>query len=321
MKPLIDFFIVMFFILLGSQMIPTSEAAVGNTFEYIVSNFSEILVPAIVLSIFILVIKPLIVFVILNLMGFHSKVGFLSGISLGQVSEFSLIMILIAQSSGLISSKIVSLITLVAIITITFSTYFIMHDKKFYPKLKNWISLLEMRKPKRDKEKKIKEKNDILVFGYDKVGYSLLRSLRKIGKKYEIIDYNPSIIKKLIKNNINCTYGDANDIDFINEFELENLEILISTIPEIETNMLLLKELKKRNKQASVILTSNQIDDALELYKEGADYVILPHFLGGDYVSTLIENYAGDISNLLNEKIKHINDLKERNDFERKSRK
>jgi len=316
MKPLRDFFIVMFFILLGSQMIPASEAAVGNTFEYIISNFTEILIPALALSFFILVIKPLIVFMILNIIGFNSKIAFSAGISLGQVSEFSLIMILIAKSLGIVTNEIVSLITLVAIITITFSTYFIMHSNRIYNKFQKFLKFLEIRRPKNNKENKTKEKNDILVFGYDKIGYSLLKSIEKLGKKYEVVDYDPTIIKKLESHNIKCTYGDANDIDFVNEFNLEEIDILISTIAQIETNMVLLKEFKKRNKNASIILSSNKIDDALELYKEGADYVILPHFLGGDYVSTLIENYAGDISKLLNEKIKHINDLKERSSFE-----
>ena len=38
-----------------------------------------------------------------------------------------------------------------------------------------------------------------------------------------------------------------------------------------------------------IIVTANQIDDALELYRAGADYVVLPHFLGGEHVSLLLD--------------------------------
>lgn len=337
-KPLRDFFIVMFFILLGSQMIPVSETLthqdiftenqsfsdsiyglfnnISKSFSYMVNNFSIVLVPALILSLFVILIKPIIVFILLNLLGFHKKVNFNTGVSLGQISEFSLILAIIASTSGLISSSVISTITLIAIITIAISTYTIMHSRNIYLKLKRVLEKIEIRKiHRRNAEKEVDKQQEILVFGYDRIGYSLLKTIEKIHKKYVVIDYNPQIIKKLESKQVPCIYGDANDIEFINDFNLENIQLLISTIPDFETNMILIKEFKKKNHQATIILTSNQIEESLELYKEGADYVILPHFLGGDYVGTLIENYSGDFSNFLKEKVKHINELKNRKKF------
>ena len=76
--------------------------------------------------------------------------------------------------------------------------------------------------------------------------------------------------------------------------------------------MILLKEYKKVNAEGTVILTSDKVQGALDLYNEGADYVILPHFLGGDYVSSMIEGYSDNFQNLLKEKVGHINELKDR---------
>lgn len=313
-KPLRDFFIVMFFILLGSQMVPVENMS-GSAFDYLINNFSVILIPALVLSIFVLLIKPLIIFIVFNILGFHRKVNFLAGLSLGQISEFSLIMILLAQNLGLASSEVISLITLVAIITITFSTYGIMHANKYYGFIAKFLSIFEIRNPKRDSEKDIQRRHEILVFGYDRIGYSLLKSIENIGKDYIVIDYNPEVIKKLQEEKISCIYGDANDIDLLEEFDFKEVQLIISTIPELETAMLVLKEFRKTNKTGTVILTSNDIETALELYKEGADYVILPHFLGGDYMSTMIEKYHGNFQDILKEKVKHIGELKKRKTF------
>ena len=332
-KPLRDFFIVMFFVLLGSQMIQVSQIDditpyqegvgvvetvsvfvhnIGIKFMYLINNFSQILIPALVLSLFVLLVKPLIIFVQLNLLGFHSRVGFLTSISLAQISEFSLIMILIAQKASLVSPQEVSMLTLVGIITILVSTYFIMHSSKMYQSIHKILKKLEIKNPKRDIEKNIQKDLQILVFGYDRIGFSLLKTIEKLNKKYLVIDYSPVVLKKLEKKHIECIYGDATDNDFVQEFNLEAAEMFISTIPVMEANMGLLKQFKKRNSKAIVILTANQIDQALELYKEGADYVILPHFLGGDYVSTLIEKYDGKFQDFLSEKVKHIGQLKER---------
>ena len=91
--------------------------------------------------------------------------------------------------------------------------------------------------------------------------------------------------------------------------------MFISTIPNLSVNQSLIELIKKRNKDATVILTSDYIDGALELYNSGADYVILPHFLGGDYISKLITKYKKDLKDLLSEKVLHINELKERKEF------
>ena len=62
-------------------------------------------------------------------------------------------------------------------------------------------------------------------------------------------------------------------------------------------------------------MTSHQIDDAFELYEKGADYVIMPHFLGGDHASTLIENFGTNINKFIKEKVRHIEELNQRKSF------
>ncbi|NCN51091.1 MAG: sodium:proton exchanger, partial [Candidatus Pacebacteria bacterium] len=78
LRPLRDFFIVMFFVLLGSSM----------TF----SGGLTMLIPVVVLSLFVLVGNPVIVLIIMNLLGFHKKTGFQAGLTVAQISEFSLIL-------------------------------------------------------------------------------------------------------------------------------------------------------------------------------------------------------------------------------------
>ena len=119
-KILRDFFIVIFFVLLGVQMKFTN---VGN-----------ILIPALVLSFFALVIKPFITMLVMGDLGYRKRTSFLTGLSLGQISEFSLIMIFLGYKLGHVSDEIVSLITFVGIITFVLSTYGITYSKKLYSK-------------------------------------------------------------------------------------------------------------------------------------------------------------------------------------------
>ena len=43
-----------------------------------------------------------------------------------------------------------------------------------------------------------------------------------------------------------------------------------------------------------------------------ADYVIVPHLLGGDHASLLIEQFGGDMDKLIEHKLTHIEELKSR---------
>lgn len=318
-KPLRDFFIVMFFILLGSQMVPPIEGMSGATFgekmTLIGETFSPILAPALLFSLFVLIGNPLIVLVLMSILGYSSRTGFLAGLTVAQISEFSLILMMLGKEAGFLSVEEVSMVTLVGIITITASTYMILNGTAIYNKFAPLLRRFEKRKLKDSNTGVQGKEHEILIFGYDRIGFSLLKSIQKLKKHYLVVDYNPDIIKRLKSRGINVVYGDASNIEFVSEFNLEKVKLFISTIPDFEISLLLLENLRSKNERATVILTANNIDNALELYKEGADYVILPHFLGGDYVSTLIESYQDNLSDLLKEKVKHINELKERKGY------
>ena len=88
--------------------------------------------------------------------------------------------------------------------------------------------------------------------------------------------------------------------------------MVISTIPAIETNLLLINKIRERNKKAIISVVSHQIDEAVRLYDEGATYVLMPHFLGGKHFSMMIESNKLDIKKFLKERVAHLQHLKYR---------
>ena len=130
-----------------------------------------------------------------------------------------------------------------------------------------------------------------------------------------IIDYNPEMIDKLAKQGYHCIYGDVGDDEIIERMNLEGIKMLISTVPEVKNNMHLIKMTRKVNKKARIILTASNIDEALKLYKAGADYVVMPHFLGGEHVSNLITEVRKNKKKLTEEKEIQISHLQERKDI------
>lgn len=296
-KPLRDFFVILFFVLLGSQIIFEGD--------------SNILFPIIFLSIFVLFVKTLIVIMIMGVIGYHRKVGFDTGLSLAQISEFSLVLVLIGYNSGQISRNIVSMITAVGFITIAVSAYLMQYNNKIY---KRFSRLLVVFERKALKSEFLSEQKDykIILFGYNRIGYSLLKSFRKIKKSFLVVDFNPDVIKLLKEQDAPYKYGDVGDGELLEELRLNKIEMGISTIPDVQTNLLLIEKIREANPNAVIIITCHQIDDAFGLYEAGADYVIMPHFLGGEHTSALIEKFGTKVNNFIREKYRHIEELKMR---------
>ncbi len=293
MKPLRDFFIVLFFILLGSQMV--------------FMNITPYILPIVVFSLFILIGNPLIVMIILGLFGHTKRNAFLSGLTVAQISEFSLILIILGVKMGHLTNEILSMVTAIGLITIAGSTYMMLYSNTLYSYLSKYLQIFERKHVKY--ENSVKENYKAILFGYNRIGFGILKALKRIHKKYLVVDFNPDTVNNLSKLDIPCVYGDVYDSEFLESLDLEKLELAVSTIPDVETNILLIEEIRKVNKDAIIIVRAHQIRDALDLYKQGATYVLTPHFLGGEYVSKMIGTIKTDKEGYKEERKRHISML------------
>ena len=136
--------------------------------------------------------------------------------------------------------------------------------------------------------------------------------LKKIKENYLVVDFNPETITNMKKMGVPCIYGDVDDDALLNELPLKTVKIVVSTIPELEANELIVKKIKSQNKEAIVIARAHSIEDAMKLYSMGADYVLTPHFLGGEYIAEMIRDLKTDSEGYKKEKEKHIKMLTQR---------
>jgi len=298
MKVLRDFFILLFFVVLGSQM----------TFGSISSH----IVPIIMFSLFVLIGNPIIVMAVMGLLGYSKRTSFQSGMALAQISEFSLILIGIGVTVGQVSSEILSLVTMIGIITIAGSSYMIGYTNQLYELLSPYLGIFEK---KRVREKKVKNKHkdaNIIVFGYHRIGTELVQGLDEAGKKFLVVDFDPERIAELTQEGVNCVFGDAEDAEFVKDLTTNKTKMIISSIPEKEVNELIIRTALKKNPKVIVMCLAHSISEAMDLYDLGAAYVILPHFLGGEHASTLLENYGFNSKKYSRERKIHLRHLDRR---------
>lgn len=295
-KSLRDFFIVMFFVLLGTKV------DFGSIVHYI---------PQVIgLTLFVLILKPIIIMWILWILWHTKKNNFLAGSSLAQISEFSFLLLAMWVASWAIAgTHTLSVITLVGLLTIAWSSYYIIYGKRFYRFCKNCAKYIPGKHNDSYKEH-IDKEYEVLLFWFGKFGSNLYDN---VVNKYEttlIIDEHPGIIGMLQKKWLPCIYGDAWDISFLEELPIKKTKLVISTIKKFEENMIILKTLKYHHPSLIVILVSHHVEESIKLYEEGADYVIMPHFLGAYHASLMLEEYGFDIEKFSHIRNNQVNELR-----------
>ena len=276
------------------------------------ADLPMIIIPAICLSLFVLLVKPFLVTLVMAAMGYRKRTAFLTGLTLSQISEFSLVLIFMGYKLGQINQKIVSLITVVGLIRFFVSTYGLINSKLLYSKMAPFLGFLERSDLKKDEISEPEDSlenldNHVVVVGGDQMGESIMEALEDRDMDVVLVDFDPNILKKLKDKKVHRLFGDIADLDIQERAKLTQAKMVISTIPDAEDNILLLKELKHENRRAKVVVMALDSHDAKLLYKEGADYVILPHLAGGRQMAEIIlDNHLDKIEKLKEKDAKYL---------------
>jgi len=296
-----DFFATIFFVSIGMSI---SFGAI-----------SKIGVLLMILLGVVIFFKPIITMALITIFGYKKRPAFLSSMSLAQISEFALILASQGMILGHISSEIYTLTVILALVTMAMTSYFINFDNQLYRMFSKKLDIFERILPHKRfhfEYMSKKPRYEIILCGYNRVGFSIVRTIKKMKKKMLIVDFNPEVIRNLIESKTPCLYGDVGDPDILNRLNLRDADMVIATIPDKHDNLLLLQKIKESGSRAITFVTAASVDEALELYEKGSDYVILPHFLGGEHVAYLIQDLTADLTKLIRHKTSHIKELKHR---------
>lgn len=274
LKPLRDFFIVIFFISLGHGIVP--------------GQLTGVIIPATILSFVVIVFKPLVVMSSMGFAGYTKRASFKAAVSLGQISEFSLVFLFSAVGYGLASERAQSTLTLVALITFAASAYIMKYDDELFSSLEKHLKLFE-RKTIKLEQKSVIQRHSVVLLGYRKGGAEFIRTFKKMKKRFVVVDYDPEVIDILERQSINLVYGDITDPEMTDELQLDSAKLIVSTISDFSTNEYLAHWLDSHNPAAVFICSAETANDAARLYSNGASYVMMPHFIGSEKLGAFLQ--------------------------------
>lgn len=267
-RSLRDFFIVIFFVLLGSSLA--------------ITNFGEVWLPVIAFSLFVLIVNPLVVLGVLGLLGYRRRTSFFAGLMVTQISEFSLVLMALGVRQGHVGSDTASIAAAVAVITIIVSSYAITHADAFFKQIRRALRFFERAHPKENGGGEGRFEKPFILIGANRVGESIARHLPK--EDLLVIEFDPDVAARLTKQGIDHIFGDITDPEVFERANFEAARLVISTSPDLQDNLHLLETLNLSTRRPRVIVRAEDEREADMLYEAGADYVLLPHVTSGQYL-------------------------------------
>lgn len=277
LAPLRDFLLLFFFIALGSQMdLDLLGTQAG---------------PALVLSVFVLVGNPLIVLAIMGYLGYRKRTGFLAGLTVAQISEFSLIFMAMGYSIGHVDEQALALVTLVGLVTIALSVYMITWSHTLYGWLAPVLTPFERNVPYREEQLEYHSDAtmtyDVIIFGIGRYGRAIAEQLVETGERILAVDFDPEEIRRSRASGFDAIYGDASDQDFVAGLPFEGVRWVISAMPRNElglahedSRIVLLDQLREQGYAGRIAVSTHDRDDVQTFENLGADLVLLPYLDG-----------------------------------------
>lgn len=295
MKPLRDFFVILFFVYLWS------------TLQF--GSISAYILPIIILSLFVLLGNPFIVTVLLWRMWYTPRTSLMVGFTVAQISEFSFILVAMWYSAGHINDpQVLVMVTVIGLVTMAGSSYYF----AFADKLCQWFGPFVRFFSKKTVENISKlswESYEVLLVWYKRWWKIVSDILAKNAVSFLVVDYDPHVIKSLGSSSLPFLYWDIINIDRFEWIDFSKIKMVISTTQDYDSNVSLVRFMSSVSSETIIICEALTTDDAIKLYDTGADYVVIPHVIGWLHTAMIIEKYWYERGNYIDEKVRHIDAL------------
>ena len=304
-----DFFVTLFFVSLGMQ--------IPNPFDN-----PSILITAAIASAFLISSRFLSIFPVLYSLKNGLRISLLTFINLSQISEFSLVIATIGVAAGHITRDTMSVIIFVFVITSILSTYMIKYNDSIQKALAFLLQKLGLKDiQSAEHEDEIAVDREIALLGFYRTASSLVHELIsneqnkntaiRLKDRIVVVDFNPEIHESLQSRGIKVVYGDISHLDTLHHAGIQDVKIVISTIPDTilvgTDNLKIIKHIKEICPHAKIIVTAESIERALKMYAEGADYVFIPRILAAqnliEMVDIILKNKFNKLSSIIKNEI------------------
>ncbi|HEV8643903.1 MAG TPA: cation:proton antiporter [Methylomirabilota bacterium] len=285
-----DFFVTLFFVALGMKIPVPSR---------------WLLLLAGATALFVVLSRFAAIFPLFALLRRDTRTAGVVSINLGQISEFSLVIVTLGAGYGHVSRDVASLVLYTLLLTSVLSTYTILFNHGLATLLTQVLAglgippWLAQRRSPEEAASSLPRKGgagDIFFLGVSREGLAFLRHLERerpaMKDRIVAVDFNPETLEQLRADGVECHYGDISNAETLRHAGIERAGVVVSSISDWllrgTDNLRLLRQVRRLVPGARVIVTADTLAAAERLYTEGADYVLIPPALAAEHLYDLL---------------------------------
>ena len=294
--PLRDFFLTLFFVSLGMQIIRPEWQMVGLVLGVVG---------------FVIASRFLSVYPLLVLSGAGRRTAFITSLNLAQISEFSLVIAGIGVSFGHIGGNTLAVTIYAMAITAVLSSYSIRFSHPLYL-LFNRLMAKVGRGAAAESEGAAAgghAAQPVAILGVHRNARAFIDALGQRApdmlRKVRVIDFNTETLREMGQKGVVGMFGDLSSFDSLEHAHLHESRLILCTIPDMllkgTDNLTLVKKLRTIAPHARIVATADGAAHAERLRAEGADHAINPHALVAEELAFLVaetlldEDEAGQV--------------------------
>ncbi len=278
-----DFFVTLFFVALGMKL-PVPGGG--------------ILALAALIALFVVVSRIAAVVPVVALLGDGVYAGMVSALNLGQISEFSLVILTLGAEHGHVSERVGDVVLTAMIVSSLASTYLIQWNDRIARALLRPFARSQAATARATAAEPLVEGacREIVLLGHFRITQAVLDLVEAqaphLKDRITVVDYHPPRGRTVVARGFHWLYGDLANPDGLEHIGLSRARLVITTISDtflkgISTRRLV-GNLRRLAPSATIVMTGEEKADAEDLLRAGADRVLIPGEIAGGWIVDLL---------------------------------
>lgn len=292
--PFRDFFTSLFFVSIGMLL----------NIEFVMEHL-----PALIMLTFVVVlIKLTVTGAAVWGLGFPVRIAILTGLSLGQIGEFSFVLAQAGTAVNLVDPETYQYFVGVSVLTMSITPFLISGGETITSALMKLLPLrlvASRNLPERKTDKELT--NHMIIVGYGLNGRHLSLAAEFAKIPCIIVELNPETVRREKADDQPIFYGDASEVPVLEHAGIYNARILVIVISDPSATKRIIDTARRLNPGIHIIARTRFVSEIDPLHELGADEVIPEDYEASvEVLSRVLKNYLvpiDDIENLL-EKIR-----------------
>lgn len=231
----------------------------------------------IVMSLFICILLPVkfvLFFVVLNALKLRARTSYLSGLLLGNYSEFGLIVVALSVSQGWLASDWLVILAISVALSFVFTSIAYRFAHRFFGAKKHWIKRFESEHRLPEDAYVQPDHASIFVVGMGRVGKGSYEALsHAVGDKVWGLDADVERVQYLQSKNKQVIYGDAEDADLWERIDVTSINLILLALPAIDDIENICRQLREAEYKGQIAAVARYEDERKHLIDAGVDKV------------------------------------------------